>query len=92
VYRLTPVIGHCYYWAEANPKLTKNGRFYSTVPPKCVGELVKDVHTGCGDGGKKTSIFVDRDGKVTEVCYSYDGLTCFIEVERVNDNIEIVMN
>lgn len=84
VFRLTPEIGKCYEHAEATRREYIGGgqsRYYTTNEPKYVGEFMKTLRYGYGDGGTVISHFLDSK-TVTEnkVDYSYAGDTCFREV------------
>ena len=83
VFRLVPIKGKMYFVAEATRKegTYQTGiKYYTNNKVKYVGEYIRDYRTNCGDGGIFWSIF--RDGDVeNRVDYSWQGNTCFIEVD-----------
>jgi len=84
VFRLTPEIGKCYEHAESTRQEYVGGgqfRHYTTNEPRYVGEFMKTVRDGYGDGGTVVSYFFDsRTVTENQVNYSYEGNTCFREV------------
>lgn len=82
VFRITPVIGKFYKWAESTRRLglwPNERRFAPIENVIYVGELVNISQGGNGDGSWRTDTFI-HNGNETHVNYSYGGDTCFIEV------------
>ena len=79
VFRLTPIKGKSYFYAEATRKTSyPNIKYYTSNQLKYVGEYIQDYRTNTGDGGYFWAIFKDGDIE-NRVDYSYEGNTCFIE-------------
>ena len=82
VFRITPVLGKCYEWAESTRRSgvwQNERRFAPTNNVIYVGELINISKGGWGDGSWRTDTFLYKEIK-TVVHYSYEGNTCFIEV------------
>jgi len=82
VFRITPVLGKCYEWAESTRRMgvwPNERRFAPTDNTIYVGELINISKGGLGDGSWRTDTFLHK-GTETHVHYSYAGDTCFIEV------------
>ena len=82
VFRITPIMGKCYKWAESTRKIgawPNERRFAPANNVIYVGELFYISKGGCGDGSWRTDTFLHKEIK-THVPYSYAGDTCFIEV------------
>jgi hypothetical protein len=82
VFRITPLLGKCYEWAESTRRsgVWPNERRFAPVENVIyVGELVNISKGGLGDGSWRTDTFLYKDTKIY-VPYSYGGNTCFIEV------------
>jgi len=82
VFRITPVLGKCYEWAESTRRSgawPNERRFAPTENVIYVGELINISKGGWGDGSWRTDTFLHKETK-THVHYSYGGDTCFIEV------------
>ena len=81
VYRITPEVGKCYETAEYTRKTGKypNEKYFTMNTPKYVGKFVKTEQYGMGDGAKIFSVFNDN-GNLKTVAYTYEGTTCFREV------------
>lgn len=82
VFRITPVLGKCYEWAESTRRhgVWPNERHFAPADNTIyVGELVNISKGGWGDGSWRTDTFLHK-GTETHVHYSYAGNTCFIEV------------
>lgn len=81
VFRLTTEIGKTYKHAEYTETNENNSNpkyFARAEKIMFVGKLIKIKQGGFGDGRWRKDIF-DNDGQLTEVVYSYEGRTCFIE-------------
>ena len=74
----------CYEHIEATRseyiRARGNYRYFSTNAPRYVGKYVRTEQVGFGDGATITAIF-DDGGKENRVEYSYEGFTCFNQVE-----------
>jgi hypothetical protein len=86
VFRLTPkpMEDKTYFYAEATRKTgtyQSGMKYYTTNKLKYVGKFIRDYRTNTGDGGYFWAIFKDGDVE-NRVDYSYEGNTCFIEVEK----------
>uniref|UniRef100_A0A6C0D4C6 Uncharacterized protein n=1 Tax=viral metagenome TaxID=1070528 RepID=A0A6C0D4C6_9ZZZZ len=82
VFRITPKVGKCYMHAEATRTMIDNNGdtvYYTTNTPTYVGRLVRTERSGFGDSSTVINYF-DNNGRETPVEYSYEGNTCFIEV------------
>ena len=81
VYRTKPIVGKLYYHAEYD---NSEGRYPNTRyfvdknKLKFVGEYVKHMSYGYGDGSRHYGHFL-LDSKEVIVEYSYEGRTCFKE-------------
>lgn len=53
VFRIKPLVNKCYEHAEYTRKEGRypNERFFTNVPPRYVGEFIRQEHGGYGDGG-----------------------------------------
>ena len=82
VFRLTPIKDKSYFYAEATRKtgIYPNIKYYTNNKLKYVGQYIRDYRTNTGDGGYFWAIFKDGDVE-NRVDYSYEGNTCFIEVD-----------
>jgi|LauGreDrversion4_1035100.scaffolds.fasta_scaffold116297_2 hypothetical protein len=82
VFRLTPVLNRCYEHAEYTRSQGNypNERYFVNIPPRYVGEFIRFVQGGFGDGGWRRDYFRDLNGNEVGVNYSYEGRTCFREV------------
>ena len=82
VYRITPTIGKFYEHAEYTRREGRwpNIKYFVNKPPKYVGEFVRFVQGGYGDGGWRIDYFKDENGKEVAVNYTYEGTTSFREV------------
>jgi len=82
VFRITPVLGKYYAWAESTRRTGKwpNERYFAPIENVIyVGELSCISTGGNGDGSWRTDTFLHNETK-TFVHYSYNGDTCFIDV------------
>ena len=83
VFRITPIKDKNYFYAEATRKtgtFQSGMKYYTTNKLKYVGTFIRDYRTNTGDGGYFWAIF--KDGNVeNRVDYSYEGNTCFIELD-----------
>lgn len=77
VFRIEPKVGKCYEYIEATRKHRYLQTYYSTNKYKYVGKFVK---TRRFDRDDVTYIF-DNDGEKVEVELSYEGMSCFKEVD-----------
>lgn len=84
VFRDRPEQGKYYEYAECTLKVGvyPNQRYFTDVPPKYVGKLIRNESGGFGDGSWATDYFENEKGEIVVVNYSYEGRTCFREVER----------
>ena len=73
VFRITPVLGKCYEWAES----TRRSGIWPNEKRFAPTENV--IYVGWGDGSWRTDTFLYKETE-TYVHYSYGGDTCFIEV------------
>ena len=93
VYRITPVVGKYYYHAEYD---RQEGRYPNTryfVSPnnlRFVGQFIKQVRQGWGDGSSATDYFILNNEEEVSVNYSYEGRTCFLEY--VSDDFDNKLN
>ena len=85
VFRLTPIKDKSYFYAEATRKtgIYPNIKYYTNNKLKYVGQYIRDYRTNTGDGGYFWAIFKDGDVE-NRVDYSYEGNTCFIELDEEN--------
>lgn len=85
VFRLTPIKDKSYFYAEATRKTGTypNIKYYTNNKLKYVGQYIRDYRTNTGDGGYFWAIFKDGDVE-NRVDYSYEGNTCFIELDEEN--------
>lgn len=84
VYRISPEVGKCYMTAERSRKEGRfpNERYYTNVKPRYVGEFKNRIRGGYGDNSSTTDYFHnDMTNKEEQVIYSYEGTTCFLEVD-----------
>jgi hypothetical protein len=83
VFRITPVIGKCYEWAEStrtSGRYPNEKRFAPEQNVIYVGELINISEGGFSDGSWRTDTFINHEtGARKKVPYSYEGKTCFIE-------------
>jgi hypothetical protein len=90
VFRITPTMGKCYEWAEStrsSGRFPDERRFAPEQNVIYVGELVDIATEGYGDNSSRTDTFINREtGNQTQVPYSYEGRTCFIEVSCRNSS------
>lgn len=90
VYRITPIIGRYYETAEYTRKTGKyllNTEQYFTKKDniKYVGKLIQHEHSGFGDNAEHWEVFENDEGFITKIEYTYEGTTCFREVESIQD-------
>ncbi len=83
VFRISPKEGKHYYTAEWTRREGRwpSEKYFTTHPLKYVGEFVKHVQQGAGDGARHTSYFL-LDGKEVLVHYQYEGTTSFVEKKQ----------
>ena len=90
VYRLSPEEGKYYETATYTRKTglyrLKNEKYYTTNPLKYVGLFIKTERTGYGDNGQVCSIF-DNYGEEVRVDYTYEGTTCFVEINAPGEYV-----
>jgi len=88
VFRITPTMGKCYEWTESTRSsggYPNERRFAPEQNVIYVGELINIAQGGFEDGSWRTDTFINREtGNQTQVPYSYEGRTCFIEVSCRN--------
>lgn len=91
VFRLILEQGKYYETAEASRRSEGYGpmRYFTTNPVRYVGKFLYHVRSGYGDGSKVWAYFEEDDGNKSEVEYSYEGNTCFIEVSKDDCNKDI---
>jgi hypothetical protein len=84
VFRLTPQVGKVYETATftrmSYDPVSKKERYFTSRPMQYMGEFKRTERNGYCDGSKVWSIFVNQ-GVERMVEYTYEGTTCFIEVE-----------
>lgn len=80
VFRIILKEGKCYEYIEATRKHSHFDTYYSTNKYKYVGKFVKTQRFGTGNGSGVTEIF-DNNGEKVEVKLSYEGMSCFKEVD-----------
>ena len=83
VFRIQPVVNKCYEHAEftrQQGRYPNPERYFTNIPPRYVGEYIRSVRGGFGDGGWQTDYFRDLDGTMRGIDYSYEGRTSFREV------------
>jgi hypothetical protein len=87
VFRITPEIhpDKCYEHAEYMTKTgtwsAKNERYFTSARPRYVGRKIRFTSGGYGDNSWQTDYFENEFGEEIAVPYSYEGRTCFREVE-----------
>lgn len=82
VYRLSPKVGKYYYTTTYTRREGKGleEKYYTTHPLKYVGQFQQHYQYGYGDGATHYDVFKDGDKEI-QVYYTYEGTTCFLEVE-----------
>jgi hypothetical protein len=83
VFRLIPQTGHYYETAEATRR-TGNWdslKYYTTNPLRYMGKFLYHRREGYHDVSQTWAYFEDDDGNIINIKYSYEGNTCFREVE-----------
>lgn len=83
VFRIDPKERNYYYTAEWTRKEGRwpNEKYFTTHPLKYVGQFIKHVQKGFGDGATHTGYFL-LDGKEVLVHYKYEGTTSFVEKKQ----------
>ena len=84
MFRISPEFDKYYEYAEYMFKegsSYKNERYYVINMPQYVGKLVKRKEGGYHDNRWRVDYFQDNNGNEIAVNYSYEGKTCFREVE-----------
>jgi hypothetical protein len=82
VFRITPKKGNYYETVEATrSEYLGNGKFkyFTTNKPELCGKHLRTEYYGFGDGGRIYEIF-EKNGEEFRVEYSYEGFTCFNEI------------
>ena len=83
VFRITPEVGKHYvtttYTRKTGNYLNKNEKYFSTNKITYVGCFVKHEQRGFCDGAQHWDIF-NNNGVEVRVDYTYEGTTCFCEV------------
>lgn len=82
VFRIQPVVNKCYEHAEYTREQGRypNERYFTSIPPRYIGEFIRSEYGGAGDGGWQINYFRDLDGIIKGMYPSYEGRTCFREV------------
>ena len=93
VYRISPDIGKYYETAEFTRKTGKyklNNEQYFTKKDniKYVGKSIQHNFSGFGDNAEHWEIFENDNGLLIKVEYTYEGTTCFKEVESLQDQFQ----
>lgn len=85
VFRITPQVGKCYQHVEAtrDDYIQGKRRYFSTNTPRYVGVFLRHEQYGQRNGADHYDFF-DDNGTENKVTYSYEGMTCFIEVPCPN--------
>ena len=80
VFRDTPEVGKCYFYAEATRTFYKNEISYAFTTNKLtyVGKFIGQSSSGWGDG-KQTFAYFERNNQQIKISYSYEGNTSFLE-------------
>jgi hypothetical protein len=84
VFAISPELGKCYKHVEATRTtgINPNEKYYTTNTPRFVGRFIREERYGYGDGASIFAFFQDDStGAENSVEYSYEGNTCFIEVD-----------
>ena len=85
VFSKSPEVGKCYKHVEATRSQFINGTrhlYFSGNDPKYVGKFIREKRWG--GGGEQIRYIFDDNGTENIVDDSYEGNTCFIEVECKN--------
>lgn len=91
VYRINPEKDKYYVTAEYTNKIGQYPKetYFTNIKPIYVGKYFKEISTGFGDGKQTIYYFYnDISHLVNKVWLSYEGTTCFAEV----DSVEILNN
>jgi len=82
IFRLTPATDKYYETATYTRRTGNwpNEKYYTFNPLRYVGKFIKHEQYGFGDGARVYAIF-DNNGKMETVQYTYEGTTCFREVD-----------
>lgn len=84
VFRMVPVEGKYYKTAKYTEK--RNNKYYTTNNLEYLGKYIKHVAGGgYGDNQEHYALF-EKDGVENYLKYDYDGMTCFVEVEKIMMN------
>ena len=86
VYRITPVINKYYVTAEYTRRIGRwpEHDYYTNIKPRYVGKFINEISSGFGDGKQTTYYFYnDVTNSVNKVFLSYEGTTCFEEVDSI---------
>jgi hypothetical protein len=87
VFRIVPDIHpekcyeHAEYMTSTGTWSAGNERYFTTTRPRYVGRKIRFASGGYGDNGWQTDYFENEFGEEIAVPYSYEGRTCFREVE-----------
>ena len=79
VFRMTPIEGK--YYKTTTFTEIKNNKYWSTNELVYVGKYLRHASYGFRDSAEHYAIF-DKNGSEIIVHYTYEGTTCFVEVER----------
>jgi len=91
VFRLTPILGKCYMYAEATSRQGSypTHKYFTTNELHYVGVFKEHLQYGYHDNAIHIGVF-DNYGTEVRVNYSYEGNTCFIEVPTpINSDIKL---
>lgn len=84
VFRLTPKEGKYYETAEATRRIGDwdSMRYFTTNPVRYMGKFIRHERTGYHDASRSWAYFEDDNGNIINIEYSYEGNTCFREVNK----------
>ena len=85
IFRISPKPDTYYEFAtftrETGEHRKNNKRYFTNKTPQYVGLFIETLRSGYGDGGQVWSIFEQEDGTRIRIDYTYEGTTCFKEVD-----------
>ena len=85
VFRMTPEKGKYYKTTTYTRK--NNNKYYSTNELRYVGKYIRHASYGFRDSAEHYAIF-EKNGIEEIVHYTYEGTTCFIEVDIINSELK----
>ena len=90
VFRITPEIGRYYETAEYTRReknqIMKTSKYFAKKEDvKYVGRCIEHCSDGYGDNAIYWDLFENNEGLISKVEYSYEGYTCYREVQSVQD-------